>query len=96
MARNDVRPSLAFSVVRGGLSTACQRSQITSISALLAIDFRVTCGERVIVEALADVALRRRERLRPARYLLLLAVPFGRSERREGGLRAAIHMYRSV
>jgi hypothetical protein len=38
--------SAAFSFSRSGSSFACHLSQITSISALLAMDFRVMCGTR--------------------------------------------------
>jgi hypothetical protein len=36
--------SAAFRRLRNGSSVSCHRSDITSISALLAIDFRVMCG----------------------------------------------------
>jgi hypothetical protein len=39
-------PSAAFKRLRSGSKVSRQRSQITSISALLAIDFRVICGTR--------------------------------------------------
>ena len=43
---SQLLPRMLFSSPRGGSSLACQLSQITSISALLAMDFRVTCGAR--------------------------------------------------
>ena len=43
---SHVRPSASFSSARSGSSVSCQRSQMTSISALLAIDLRVMCGTR--------------------------------------------------
>jgi hypothetical protein len=39
-------PSARLSRSRSGSSVSWNRSQITSISALLAIDFSVTCGTR--------------------------------------------------
>ena len=43
---SELRPSGALSRARNGSSVSCHFSQITSISALLAIDFNVMCGTR--------------------------------------------------
>ena len=57
---SHVRFNAAFSSVRNGSSVSRIVSQITSISALLAMDFRVTCGDPLVHKSLSDVVVGRR------------------------------------